>query len=992
MQFKHLLKVCFFAVIIFFSASAMAQNKTITGKVTDKKDGSALPGVSVTAVGAQGGAITSVDGDFKLVVAGNVTALKFSYIGYISQTVNLGSGNTLNVSLETSSKSLNEVVVIGYGTQKVKDATGSVASLGTKDFNKGVISTPDQLLQGRIAGVTVTSSSGEPGGGASINIRGTGSIRAGNDPLYVIDGVPVSNDSYAASSGSSPIGMSSARNPLSFLNPNDIENISVLKDASASAIYGSRGANGVVLITTRKGRKGQGIQFSENTSLSSTASRYNLLSAPDFLKAVAGTGADANAINKGANTNWQDQIFRKAVSQSVNLGFGGAKDGFTYRASFGYDDQNGIIKKSGLKRITGRINASQMLFKDVVKLDLSLLGSNVKNQYAPITNDAGFTGSLIGATIGLNPTYPIKNPDGTYYFDGTNLNPVDMLNNTYDSDNINRTLGNLGLTIKLAKGLSYRGTFGNDYSMAKRTTFYDPKIQGYTTAGNIRGKTVPSISGIGQGDLQTVKLSSQITEQTLTYDKKWSDNSSFTVLGGYSYQVFNNKSITDIRTQTSTPNVLVKNMNDFKDHFPLFGDTTRSELQSYYARVNYSFKDKYLITATVRTDGSSKFGANHKYATFPALAVKWKVINESFAPKSLFDDLSLRLNYGKTGNQEFPAYQSLSVFQTDLVGNSSQLYFPNPNLKWETTTAYGAGIDFTIVGGRLSGTVDYFNKSTKDLLFFNAFPQPTAAPGIWTNLAGNVINKGLEVGLNFQAVNTSKFQWEINYNMTLLKNNVENFTGRVVQTGAINGQGLSGAFSQVIQNGYPLFTFKVTQFNGLDAQGFGIYPNGIDVQSLQGSALPKFTASLTNNFTYGNWNLSVFLNAVTGFYVYDNTGNAYFYRGSLLTGHNVSQDVAFTNENPLNSGQVSTRWLEKGDFLRVSNVSLGYTFPLKNSKAIKTLRFSLTGQNLALITGYKGLDPEINVNKQINNVPSRGIDYTGYPKARTFTFGINAGF
>lgn len=992
MQFKHLLKVCFFAVFVFFSAAAMAQNKVITGKVTDKKDGSALPGVSVTAVGATGGAITTADGDYKLSVAGNVTAIKFSYIGYVGQTVNLDGRTSINVSLETSSRSLNEVVVIGYGTQKVKDATGSVASLSTKDFNKGVISTPDQLLQGRIAGVTVTQSSGEPGAGASINIRGTGSIRAGNDPLYVIDGVPVSNDSYAASSGSSPIGMSSARNPLSFLNPNDIENISILKDASASAIYGSRGANGVVLITTRKGRKGQGIQFSENTSLSTPASRYDILNGPDFLKAVAGVGADANAINKGANTNWQDQIFRKAVSQTVNLGFGGAKDGFTYRASFGYDDQNGIIKKSGLKRLTGHLNANQSLFKDVVKLDLTLAGSNVKNQYAPVTNDAGFQGSLIGATIGLNPTYPIKNADGTYYFDGSNLNPVDMLNNTYDSDNVNRLLSNIGITVKLAKGLSYRGTFGNDYSLAKRTTFYDPTIQGYTSSSTIRGKTVPSISGIGQGDLQTVKLSSQITEQTLTYEKKWSDNSSFTILGGYSYQVFNNKSLIDIRTQTSTKNVLVKNMNDFKDRFPLFGDTTKSELQSYYARLNYSYKDKYLLTATVRTDGSSKFGSNHKYATFPALALKWKIINESFAPKSLFDDLSLRLNYGKTGNQEFPAYQSLSVFQTDLAGNSSQLYFPNPNLKWETTTAYGAGIDFTIVGGRLSGTIDYFNKSTKDLLFFNAFPQPTAAPGIWINLPGNVINKGLEIGLNLEAVKSSKFQWDVNYNMTFLKNNVQNFTGRVVQTGAINGQGLSGAFSQVIQNGYPLFTFKVAQYNGLDKDGFGIYPNGIDVQTLQGSALPKFTASLTNNFTYGNWNLSVFLNAVTGFYVYDNTANAYFYRGSLLTGHNVSHDVAFTNENALNSGQVSTRWLEKGDFLRVSNVNLGYTFPIKNSKIFKTLRFSLTGQNLALITGYKGLDPEINVNKQINNVPSRGIDYTGYPKARTYTFGINAGF
>ncbi|MCO5946405.1 SusC/RagA family TonB-linked outer membrane protein [Mucilaginibacter sp. RT5R15] len=969
----------------------MAQNKVITGKVTDSKDGTTLIGVAVK-VGPTGGGLTDTNGDYSVSVPAGVTSLVFSYTGYSPQTVAINGRSVINVKLSADTRTLNEVVVVGYGTQRVKDATGSVASLGSRDFNKGLIATPDQLLAGRIAGVTVTPSSGEPGSGASINIRGTGSIRAGNDPLYVIDGVPISNDSYSGSSPTMVAGSSSPRNPLEFINPADIENISILKDASASAIYGSRGANGVVLITTRKGRKGQGIQFSENTTFASTASRYKLLDGPTFLKAVAATGANADAINKGANVNYQDQIFRSSVSQNATLGFGGAKDKFTYRASFSYDDQQGVVKTSGLKRLTGRINASQYLFKDVVKLDLNYLQSNVKDQFAPITNNAGFTGSLIGATLGLNPTYPIKNADGTYFFDGTALNPVAMLNLTDDRDNVNRSLANIAATIKITKDLSYRGTFGNDYALSKRTTFYDPLIPGYTSGGNIRGQSTPSISGIGQASLQQVKLTNQIVEHTLTYDRKWSDNSQLTVLGGYSYQVFKNFGFNDVRFQTSTPNVLVKNLNDFKTRFPIFGDSTKSELQSYYGRIFYSYKDKYLVTATVRTDGSSKFGVNHKYATFPALAVKWKIMNEDFAPKGIFDDLGLRLNYGKTGNQEFPAYQSLSVFQSQLGGGSNQLYAPNPDLKWETTTQYGAGIDFAILKGRVTGTVDYFNKSTKDLLFLNVFAQPAPAPSQWINLPGNVINKGLEFGLNISAVQGPKFNWDINYNMTFLKNTVENFASRVVITGAISGQGLSGAYSQVIQNGYPLFTFKVSQYDGLDEQGFAKYPNGIDGQTLQGSALPKFTASLTNNFSYGPWSLSVFVNAVTGFYVYDNTANAYFYRGSLLTGHNVTSDVAFTNENVLNSGQVSTRWLEKGDFVRISNATLGYTVALKNGKAIKSLRFVLSGQNLALFTAYKGLDPEINVNKDINSVPSRGIDYTGYPKARTITFGINAGF
>jgi TonB-linked SusC/RagA family outer membrane protein len=993
MHLKNLLKVVVLALLCVCFEPAFAQNKVVTGTVTDKKDGLTLVGVSiVTSGGSRAGTVSDGKGNFRLSLPPGTKSLVFSFVGYDKQTVLVGDNAVVNVALQSNSSNLNEVVVVGYGTQRVKDATGSVSTLSSKDFNKGQIATPDQLIQGRIAGVTVTQSSGEPGGGASINIRGTGSIRAGNDPLYVIDGVPISNDGYAASSPNNPMGSSSARNPLEFLNPADIENISILKDASASAIYGSRGANGVVLITTKKGTKGQGIQFSEATTVGNTANRYKLLNASQFLAAVASTGADANAIDKNASTDWQDQIFRTSRSQNVSLGFGGAKDGFTYRASFSYDDQNGIVKNSGLRRITGRINASQLLFKDVVKLDLSFLASNVKNQYAPITNNAGFQGSLLGATLSLNPTYPVKNPDGTYYFDGSSLNPVALLNLIDDRDNVNRYLGNLGVTVKLTKNLSYKGTYGNDFSPSTRTAFYDPTLPGFTSNGSIRNLNTPSITGTGEGAKQYVKLSSQVTEHNLTYDKKFANNSSLTVLGGYSYQVFKNNSYNDLRFKTSTPNVLVKNIDDFQTHFPIFGDTSKSELQSYYARVNYSFKDRYLVTATVRTDGSSKFGADRRYATFPALAIKWKIINESFAPKTIFDDLGLRLNYGQTGNQSFPAYQALSIWQTNLTAASNQLWAPNRNLKWETVTQYGAGIDFAVLHGRITGSVDYFNKSTKDLLFFTVFSQPAPAPGIWVNLPGNIINKGFELGLNFAAVQKTKFTWDVNYNMSILKNNVENFGGHVITTGGINGQGLSGAYAQTIQNGYPLFTFKVTDYNGLNLNGFGRYPNGIDGATLQGSALPTFTAGLTNNFSYGAWNLSVFMNAVTGFYIYDNTANAYFYKGNLLSGHNVTTDIANNTESALNSGQVSTRWLEKGDFLRLSNVSLGYTMRLAQTSAIKSLRFNLSGQNLALITGYKGLDPEINTDKNLNNVPSSGIDYTAYPKARTFTFGINAGF
>ncbi|MFA6087354.1 SusC/RagA family TonB-linked outer membrane protein [Mucilaginibacter sp.] len=1003
MQFKHLLTLCFFALTCLFIEPALAQNKVITGKVTDKKDGSPLIGVSVGA-GAGSGTLTSVDGTFRLSAPANTTSLTFSYLGYNKLTVNLDGKVSVGVSMEATSTALNEVVVIGYGTQRVKDATGSVASIGTKDFNKGVIATPEQLLQGRIAGVQVTPASGEPGAGVTINIRGTSSLRAGNNPLYVVDGVPLDGGG-TASGFDSGAGMSAARNPLAFINPADIENISILKDASSAAIYGSRGANGVVLITTRKGRKGQGIQFSATTSVATAAKKYDLLDRDQFLTAVAAVGADAAAVDYGGNTDWQKQILRSAVSQGYNLGFGGANNTGSYRASVGYDDQNGIVKNTSLKRLTARVNASQSLFGERLKFDLQSLYSNVKDQFAQITNNAGFNGSLIGAAIQLNPTAPVYDAQGRLFnLNGYNAdgiptgnsfrNPVSLLNQIDDKDNINRYLNNLTMTLRLFEGLSYKGSFGADISRGLRKTFYDPKVIGYTDATGIRNFNIPSATGNGRAIYQNTELTNYTTEHTLNYDKKWSDNSSLTALAGYSYQTFKNYNRNQVGWGTSTAGVLVKDMSDFQNQlaYPI-GDSSSYKLQSYFARVNYSYKDRYILTGTIRRDGSSRFGANNKYGNFPAVAAKWRVSNEGFMPKGgLFDDLSIRLNYGQTGNQEFPSYASLALRQLNYDGSANPpLNAANPDLKWQKDVAYGAGIDFTILKGRLSGTVDYFNKKTTDLLFLQDIAQPAADTRVWVNLPGNVRNTGVEVGLNFAAVQGTKFTWDVTYNMTFTKNRIENFGNRNVITGNIDGQGLSGAYAQLFANGYPLFTFNVPNYAGLDANGFGIYPQGIDASTIQGSPIPKFNAGLTNNFTYGAWNLSFFLNGATGFYIYNNTANAFFYKGNLVSGRNVTKEVAASNENPLNSGEVSTRFLEKGDFLRLSNANVGYTFPLKGSK-IKSLRVSLTGQNIFLITNYSGIDPEVNTDKQRNGVPSRGIDYTSYPSARTFTLGLNASF
>jgi iron complex outermembrane receptor protein len=1006
MQFKHLLTLCFFALTCLFVQPVFAQNKVITGKVIDKKDNSPLIGVSVGATGGVG-TLTSVDGTFRLSIPASVTSLNFSYIGYKPLTMALNGQNSITVSLESSSTSLNEVVVIGYGTQRVKDATGSVASLSPKDFNKGVIATPDQLLQGRIAGVQVTPSSGEPGAAASINIRGASSIRAGTSPLYVVDGVPLDNGGTVGSYDSGA-GSSTARNPLAFINPADIENISVLKDASASAIYGSRGANGVILITTRKGRKGQGIQFGASTSISKAAKTYDLLGREDFLKAVASVGADAAAVDFGGNTDWQKEILRTAVSQNYNLAFGGASNTGSYRASVGYDNQQGIIKNTNLKRFTARINASQSFFAERLKFDLQSLFSNVKDRFAPITNNAGFNGSLIGAAIQTNPTIPVFDSQGRYFningYDAQGFpngnsfrNPVSMLNQIDDTDNINRYLNNLSMTVRLIEGLSYKGNISLDLSRGVRRTFYDPTIVGFTDAGNIRGYNFPSATGNGRGILQNTELTNITTEHTLNYDKKLSNNSTITALAGYSYSNYKNYPHARLAWGGKGSKNFVKEFDNLANKYPYqFGDSTSNtyQLQSYFARVNYSYKDKYILTATVRRDGSSRFGTNNQYANFPALAAKWRISSESWMPKNIFDDLSLRLNYGKTGNQDYPSLASKAIRSIDFYGGTTADNAANPALKWETQTAYGAGLDFSLMNGRLTGTLDYFNKSQKDLLFLQDVAQPAAVSRFWVNLPGNVRNTGVELGLNFSAIQSADakgFNWDINYNMTLIKNRIENFGNRNVITGNIDGQGLSGAYAQFFGNGYPLYEFNVSQYNGLDKDGFGIYPDGIDAATPHGSPLPTFFAGLNNTFTYGNWTLNFFLNAQTGFYIYNNTANAFFYKGNLVSGRNVTKAVAASNENPLNSGEVSSRFLEKGDFLRLQNASLGYTFPLKGG-AIKALRLSLTGQNLFLITGYSGIDPEINTNKERNGVPSRGIDYTAYPSARTFTLGLNASF
>lgn len=1017
MTTTRLLRVLLFCpLFMLIVQQSWAQNKTVSGKVSDEK-GDAVSGASVLAKGTKTGTSTDGTGFFSMSVPTSTTTLTITYVGYVSQDVDISTSGNVTVSLKPESSALTDVVVVGYGTTKKKDLTGSVASITTKDFNKGVIATPDQLIQGRTPGVSITPSSGEPGAAATINIRGSSSIRGNQQPLYVIDGVPITSDGTSGTS-SGVEGSSSAKNPLIFLNPNDIESITVLKDASSAAIYGSRGANGVILITTKTGKGNKGsLQFSQATSVSKVADQYNLLNATDFLAGVTNakilSGIDptdaaqtTKLLDKKANTDWQDQIFRTGISQNYNLSYGFSRKQTSIRLSGSYDDQQGIIENSGLKRMTGRINFTQKAFNDRLRVDGSFTYSNTKNQYPPLTNNAGYQGSLIGAVITFNPTYPIFDSTGHYYDPGDgNRNPAEMLAYFDDRDNIDRYLGNTTFTLKLFEGLSYKMVLGIDKGSSIRTSFADPRL---STAGFGGTNTIFNVNlnnpifGNGRATKQNLEITSYLVEHYLTYDKKIG-NSSINAIGGFSYQSFKSFYRNTIAWGTNAPvvkptDIYIKDFSSFQNYYLDIPYDNRSELQSFFGRVNYSYREKYYLTATVRVDGSSKFGANNRYGTFPAFAAKWKLINENFAQKSLgniFSELSLRANYGILGSQDgIGAYDALAK-QTTYIYNgqysTSLDYYGNKNLKWEQATTTGVGLDFGLFNNRISGAIDYYYTKRKDILFYGPTPggfAPTA--NYFSNLPGFVVNTGLEFSVNATVVKGNKFSWDVNYNMTFLHNKVKDFH-QIVNTGAVNGQGLSGAYAQTIQDGYSLFTWKMPVFNGFDKDGFAIYADG-GKDKLLGSALPSFTAGLTNTFTYDKLSASIFLNAVTGFYVYNNTANALFLQGSLKTGHNVTYDVFNGSENPINPGSVSTRFLEKGDFLRLSNVSLSYAFTIKNSAALKSLSVFASAQNLALFTNYSGLDPEVNIDHNINGIPSRGFDYTAYPKPRTVSLGINVGF
>lgn len=1045
-KFYLSLTACFTVFLLLVVTTAWSQSTTVTGKVTSADDGTGIPGVNVVEKGTNNGTATAADGSYSINVSSDAT-LVFSFVGFRTQEVPVSGRSSVNVTLEPDVTALSEVVVIGYGEVTQRDATGAVTSVQSEDFNSGVISSPEQLIQGKTAGVQITSATGNPGAGVQLRIRGTTSIRSNNNPLFVVDGVPLSGGTQP-SSADVGYGTIADTNPLNFLNPADIESISILKDASATAIYGSRGANGVVIITTKRGKGSKGtFELASNVSVSSPANRYDLLNREEFLDAVEQFGGDRAARDAGADTDWQDFITRTSVSHKQNLSYSQGFPTASIRASLGYENQQGILEHSYMKRLTGKVNAMKSLLDNKLNLDLSTTFSRLNREDPPISGNAGFAGDLLGAAYSANPTWP-TDPD---FNTGGQRSPANMLKYYQSLGDNDRILVNFSADYKLNNSLTAKATYGLDKSVGERVTL----LSGNALNGG------DGVQNYGQGQLNENRTTSNLLELTLNHNKTVG-NVTMDIVLGYSVQSFRDKYFwatgrgfpdystfdameSDLRASYKAANAAARALYSDYNNWGVanellngaqasggfvsgidFSERTLEQsyfnrpagvtteaiganfydhtdyLQSYFGRGNFTFNEKFLVTATLRVDGSSKFGSDNRYGFFPSGAIAWRMDQEDFMPDAL-STFKLRLGYGVVGNQDglgYGDFRRRERYADVSVNSSRQITVPGtetrgsiePGLKWESTTQTSVGIDFGFLSDRLSGSVDYYVKNTTDLLLRRIALQPSLEVLVFDNLDATVLNKGWEFSLSYAAVETRNSAFNISGNISHNTNELQDFAG-LLNAGTIYGQGLTGAYAQRLAGGYPLFSYHLRKFEGFDENG---QPIGDEQVFVGKSALPTWNGGLSLDARYKKFDLAMYFSGQFGHYIYNNTRNAFFTAGSINNARNVTTDVPSSGESGAAEASVSTRFLEKGDYIRMQTLTLGYTVPMAEGSVLRNFRVYFNAQNLFVITDYTGLDPEVSTNPAdnnlLNNLPTAGIDYGAYPRPRTFTLGINAAF
>ncbi|NDV69392.1 TonB-dependent receptor [Dysgonomonas sp. 25] len=996
-RFFLLLAGCF----ILTSVSAQTDKVTVRGVVIDSQ-GEALIGVSVIEKGTTNGTQTDLDGAYEIAVPANAV-LEFSFVGFTKQEIAVNGRTQISLTMKENAEMLDEVVVIGYGAVKKGDLTGSITAIGEKDFQKGVMTSPTELITGKVAGVQITSNGGRAGSGSRIRIRGGASLNASNDPLIVVDGVPLDVS-----------GISGSSDALSTINPNDIESMNVLKDASATAIYGSRASNGVVLITTKKGKAGQklNINLSTQNSLSYNSKKVDVMSANQFREAV-GWAIDNYPINPKptrfnnllgtANTDWQDEIYRVAFTTDNNLSLSGSYKNMPYRVSVSYLDQDGILDTDNMKRTTGAISLSPTFLQDHLSVNINLKGT--------YTNQRFGNGDAIGAALRMDPTQPVK-ASGFDEFNGywawleggklnnnATKNPVALLKSKNDKSDVYRSIGNAQFDYKMhfLPELRANLNLGYDISQGKGNVVVQKwGPQAYYNEG------IPGSGGSIGGERSKYKQNKRnlLMEFYLNYAKDLKEiDSRFDVMGGYTYQDWKTK---DYNYTATTYD------GDPLAEAPAFPSVTyQNTLISYFGRLNYTFKERYLLTATLRRDGSSRFSKDNRWGTFPSVALAWRLSEEDFM--SGFDKLSnlkLRLGYGVTGQQEVGNYEYIPTYSysessasVQLGNQFYQMWRPNgydKDRKWEQTQTYNVGLDYGFFDGRVNGAVDYYYKKTKDLLALVYLPLGSNYTNMIVKNIGKLNNQGVEFNVNVVAIQSNDIQWDLGFNATYNKSEITQLSKNDKNNAGITTGGISGGTGSTVQIhsvGYAPNAFYVYKqlydTNGKPIEGAYADLNGDGVVNENDRYRYKkpeadWFFGFNTNFTYQQWSVGTALRASLGNYMYN---NIYSDAGNFNQVLNPNEFLMNAPKNILktefyNRNLFSDYYVRNASFLKMDYINVGYDFGKISKKYNVNLKANFTVQNVFTLTKYDGVDPEI----------AGGIDNNFYPNPRTFVLGLNLNF
>lgn len=994
-------------LFMLLTTAAWSQNVTITGTITSSDDGITMPGVNVLEKGTRNGVVSDANGQYSLSV-GPQSTLQFSFVGYVTQEIPVSGRTVVDISLAPDITSLSEIVVVGYGTVQKKDLTGSVAQVSSKDFNAGINPNPLQAIQGKVAGLTITQPSGDPNQSPTVRLRGYTSLAGGSEPLYVVDGV---------------IGV-----PINTISPSDIENIDVLKDASAAAIYGSRGANGVIMITTKRGKDGKtNVSYNGYVGVESISHGLDMLNADEYRAQVTRVKGDAALADSFRfptdengnpySTDWVKEITRTAVSHSHDVAISGGTPQLAYRGSLNYTKREGIITNTGFTRLTGRINLDQKSLDNRLNIQYNLAVTDN-------TSDNANNNILSRALLYL-PTLPVHKPTGEYYeVDGAYdlYNPVAMQQNYQDDTQTRTLIGSINAKYEVVKNLTLgvSGAYRNE--SANNGKAYDVNVRGYVSQFPLASRSFDQVND-------------RLMELTAQYKAELNNLGKLSLLGGYSYQnvkkdgfnannTLGSPSLNGLRLYQlfgynnlgAYPGTVISPRADYTGSY-----ANSYTLISFFARASLDVNDKYNFTATIRRDGSSKFGANNKWGFFPSVAAGWTLSNENFLKDNqTLNYLKLRAGWGQTGNSEgIAAYSSLLLYGLstpyydpnldDYVSGMDVKQNANPDLKWEILSQVNVGIDFELFGGRINGTVDVYNKVTNDMLY--NYTVPLDGVNFFTNNilrnVGSMSNKGIEVSLGSYVVDNSTFKWNVRVVASAYKNEVTKLNGGGLDAGIIyynifNARGAYGLPASQLREGHPLGEFYLPKFRGYDGTG-AILMETADggtttdfaaaKKSELGIGIPRYTASLINTFTYGKFDMTFQLRGVFGNKILNNMRSILSLPNSILE-NNMITSLTDVPDN-VSTQNLSSQWIENGSFVRLDNWQIGYNFPANG--VFQQARVYVGGNNLFIITKYKGIDPELDAAGSITTAGTQapssiGVDTGVYPKTRTFQLGVNLTF